>query len=234
MKKSIILLALCLAFCGCSKDYGVPTTQYYPIHGFYDGLEISDAFDVTVSDQVDDVEITVGELAHSRVIAEVVRGTLRIGFEGFTFYRGVPKAVIPARNPVSFLNLSGASSYIGDVVGRNVEINLSGASLCRAYVETDLLDIHLSGASTANLQGFSSATMIIEESGASQLRAFDLTSSAVEGTMSGASTAEVNCCSALRVDLSGASHITYQTLSRTCHPIIDCPVSGGSTVRERY
>ena len=50
MKKSIILLALCLACCGCSKDYGVPTTRNYPIRGFYDGLEISDAFDVTVSD----------------------------------------------------------------------------------------------------------------------------------------------------------------------------------------
>ena len=80
MKKSVIIMVLCAicslcAICasGCIsiKDYGEPSTKNYPIRGSYTALEARYGFQVTVSDQVTDAVITVGELAHDKVRVEV-------------------------------------------------------------------------------------------------------------------------------------------------------------------
>jgi hypothetical protein len=113
MKKTIILLSLCVLFFGCTKDWGSPATKNYPINGSYTGLDVSNAFQVTVSDEVTDVVVTVGELAHDRVIVKVINGELQIGFKPNTRYNGTAKAVIPANANLSDLDLSGASSFVG-------------------------------------------------------------------------------------------------------------------------
>ena len=77
MKNIVILLSLSLLFFGCTKDWGTPATKNYPIHGAYTKLDVSNAFDVTVSDQVTDVVVTVGELAHDRVVVKAVNGELQ-------------------------------------------------------------------------------------------------------------------------------------------------------------
>ncbi|MCR4738510.1 MAG: hypothetical protein K5846_10200 [Bacteroidales bacterium] len=76
--------------------------------------------------------------------------------------------------------------------------------------------------------------MEIDLSGASTLKAPYLSAESVYGEMSGASNADVTICSQLNVDLSGASTLTYGTYSDECHPNINCPASGGSTVRPRF
>lgn len=233
MKNIVILLSLSLLFFGCTKDWGTPVTKNYPINGAYTKLDVSNAFEVTVSDQVTDVVVTVGELAHDRVVVKVVDGELLIGFKPNTMYNGKAVAVIPANANLSDLELSGASSFTGDLRGDDVDIELSGASTYRGTVEATELDIDLSGASDAILSGACQTKMEIDLSGASTLKAANLSAMSVYGEMSGASDADVTVCSDLNVELSGASTLTYGTSSEDCHPVVNCSTSGASTVQPR-
>lgn len=232
MKNIVILLSLSILFFGCTKDWGTPATKNYPINGAYTKLDVSNAFDVTVSDQVTEVVVTVGELAHDRVVVKVVDGELQIGFKPNTNYSGKAKAVIPA-TVLRKLDLSGASSFTGDLRGDDVDIELSGASTYRGTVEATELDIDLSGASDAILSGACQTKMEIDLSGASTLKAANLSAMSVYGEMSGASDADVTLCSDLNVELSGASTLTYGTSSEDCHPVVNCSTSGASTVQPR-
>lgn len=251
MKKTLIMLSLCALLVGCTKDWGTPTTRNYPINALYSGLEVSNAFHVTVSDQVSDVVVTVGDLAHERVIVEVRNGKLHIGFKPNTMYNGEATAVIPA-SILWELDLSGASSFTGNLEGDHVDIDLSGSSSYRGNVsagdidfdlsgasnftgtvETEKLEFDLSGASTITVEGNSNTYMEIGLSGASQLHAANLETPMVFGNMSGGSFADVTCCSSLNVELSGGSTLVYGTISDDCHPMVNCPSTGGSTVRPR-
>ena len=234
MKNIVILVSLSIFFFGCTKDWGTPATKNYPINGAYTKLDVSNAFDVTVSDQVTDVVVTVGELAHDRVVVKVVDGELLIGFKPNTMYNGKAVAVIPANANLSDLELSGASSFTGDLRGDDVDIELSGASTYRGTVEATELDIDLSGASDAILSGACQTKMEIDLSGASTLKAANLSAMSVYGEMSGASDADVTVCSDLNVELSGASTLTYGTSSEDCHPVVNCSTSGASTVQPRH
>ena len=233
MKNIVILLSLSILFFCCTKDWGTPATKNYPINGAYTKLDVSNAFDVTVSDQVTDVVVTVGELAHDRVVVKVVDGELQIGFKPNTNYSGKAKAVIPAA-VLRKLDLSGASSFTGDLRGDDVDIELSGASTYRGTVEATELDIDLSGASDAILSGACQTKMEIDLSGASTLKAANLSAMSVYGEMSGASDADVTVCSDLNVELSGASTLTYGTTSEDCHPVVNCSTSGASTVQPHH
>ncbi len=232
MKNIFIMLSISILFFGCTKDWGNPATRNYPVNAPYTKLDVSNAFDVTVSDQVTDVVVTVGELAHDRVVVRVVDGELQIGFKPNTNYSGKATAVIPAA-VLRKLDLSGASSFTGDLRGDDVDIELSGASTYRGTVEATELDIDLSGASDAILSGACQTKMEIDLSGASTLKAANLSAMSVYGEMSGASDADVTVCSALNVELSGASTLTYGTSSEECHPNVNCPASGGSVVKPR-
>lgn len=237
MKNIIILLSIGILFFGCTKDWGVPVTRNYPVNAPYTKLDVSNAFEVTVSDQVTDVVVTVGELAQERVVVRVVDGELQIGFKPNTFgFQPNAKAVavIPANANLSDLELSGASSFTGDLRGADVDIDLSGASTYRGNVEATELDIDLSGASDAIIHGVCQTKMEIDLSGASTLKVADLSAMSVYGEMSGASDADVTVCSALNVELSGASELTYGIISDDCKPVVNCPASGGSTVRPRF
>ena len=233
MKKTLVILSLCALFFGCTKDWGTPATKNYPVNAPYTKLDVSNAFEVTVSDQVTDVVVTVGEQAHDRVVVKVVDGELQIGFKPNTNYSGKAKAVIPAA-VLRKLDLSGASSFTGDLRGDDVDIELSGASTYRGTVEATELDIDLSGASDAILSGACQTKMEIDLSGASTLKAANLSAMSVYGEMSGASDADVTVCSDLNVKLSGASTLTYGTYSDECHPNINCPASGSSVVKPRH
>lgn len=236
------MLSISILFFGCTKDWGDPATRNYPVNAPYTKLDVSNAFEVTISDQVTDVVVTVGELAQERVVVRVVDGELQIGFKPNTRYNGKATAVIPA-TMIRDLELSGASSFTGDLQCGNgyysdntVDIELSGASTFRGRIEGQELEIDLSGASEAFIEGFTPTSltkMDIDLSGASTLKAPFLYTESVYGEMSGGSNADVTLCSELNVQLSGASTLTYGTSSEDCHPNVNCPASGGSVVKPR-
>ena len=63
MKKYLFVLSalVLFAFSGCQKLAGDPISKDFPIESHYTELEVEDAFDVTVSDAVDVITVTVGE-----------------------------------------------------------------------------------------------------------------------------------------------------------------------------
>ncbi|MBO7630102.1 MAG: DUF2807 domain-containing protein [Bacteroidales bacterium] len=234
MKKTLIMISLCALLFGCTKDWGVPTTRNYPINGAFTELDVSNAFQVTVSDQVTDVVVTVDDMAHEKVVVKVVNGKLQIGFKPDTWYNGTKAvAVIPATDNLRGIELSGASSFTGNLNGHDVDIDLSGASHYQGSVDADEIDLDLSGASKAVMSGFCLEKMDVDISGASTLNASLLETPSVFGDISGASTADVTICSNLKVNLSGASTLIYGLISPDCNPVIDCPCSGASIVRPR-
>lgn len=230
----LLAIAMLFLYTSCSKDFGNPTTRNYPIGGAsYNGLNVSHAFQVTVSDRVTDVVVTVGEKAHDKVKVEVKDGTLYIGFDWINNYNGTATAIIPASR-LNNLTLSGASTFSGDLSGNEVDIDLSGASVYNGNVTANDVDIDLSGASVATVTGSCQTALDLGLSGASELYAANLPAQIVKGDISGASTADVTCCNSVRVSLSGASHLTYAPSSSDCHPDVSgCSTTGASTVRQR-
>lgn len=232
MKHSFILLALCALCCGCSIDYGEPATLNYAIDGSFSKLEVSDAFQVTVSDKVSDVVVTVGEKALDKVVVKVKNNKLYIGLKPFTYYSGhTATAVIPSNIAIDDIELSGASWFTGGLKGDVVKIDLSGASKFTGDVEANSLKVYLSGSAACVMKGVCHNTMHIHLSGASHLPASGVNAQSVKGSMSGGSYAEVTCCTDLTVHLSGASHLVYGTVDKDCRVAESCEVSGGSTVQ---
>lgn len=242
MKKSVIIMVLCAicslcAICasGCIsiKDYGEPVSKNYPINGTFTGLDISHAFNVTVSDEVTDVVVTVGEQAHDKVIVTVKDGVLKIGFKTPVSLVKSATAVIPVYSSLKSLELSGASSFVGDMWGANkLDVEISGASHYTGNMDAENIDLEISGASSANVTGKCPGTMEIEISGASHLKAPELEAGSIVGDISGASSADVTCSQLLKVDVSGASTLTYGA-AEGCDPAVDCHTSGASRVKTR-
>lgn len=250
---ALLAIAMVCLYASCTKDYGEPTTQNYPITESYTKLEVSHAFDVTVSDNITEAIVTVPEELHGKLKLKVTNGTLHIGFTSTWINTDKECSVVLPRNAQlkdlelsgassfrgdlqgnsSDVELSGASEYYGNIVAADVDIDLSGASTYRGMVSCDEADVNFSGASSALVEGACTGTMDIEISGASDLHASQFNTDIVKGNLSGASDADVTVCRRIAVTLSGASNLTYGTSSSSCNPTDDCTTSGGSTVTRR-
>ena len=245
MKKIFSVLAVCAMLCSCTTDWGALETVYYPINGTYTKLDISNAFQVTVSgsetatdsvalDAINPVaSVTVGEKAHQYVQVEVIDGTLYIGMKKWNYSapeKGV--VVLPANTTLSLneLRASGASSFQGSLLGDEVSMRLSGASRFDGTMRADNVDLEISGASYAAINGFCMEELKIDISGASMLDGDRFPCTKISGGISGASRANVICCESLKVNVSGASELTYGTPSDECSPVVDCECTGSSTV----
>lgn len=238
----------------CSKFYGDPVTKDYPVVGNYTKIAVSHAFDVTVSDDVTDAVVTMPEDLHGKLKLETKGGTLYIGFNSRVIgLSSECKVILPANPQVKDIDLSGASSFRGDLQGtssevelsgssdfygnitaQKVEIDLSGSSEMWCTVDADKIEIELSGASDANINGTCTGTMDIDVSGSSNLKAAGLNTDAVKGELSGSSDADVTVCSRIAVKVSGASDLTYGLSSPECRPEYRCTTSGSSNVTPRY
>ena len=260
MKRTIIHLSatlICVAMAGifgsCSKFYGEPTTQNYTINGSYTKLDISHAFDVTVSDEVTQAVVTVPEELHSKLKLEVRNGTLYIGFTRNLIVSGSQcTAILPLNPQLKDLELSGASSFVGDLQGvtsdvevsgasdykgsinaTKVEFDISGASSAKCTVFCDQAEADVSGSSDLNLTGACTGIMDIDVSGSSRLNAIPFNTDAITGELSGSSDADVTVCNRIAVSVSGASDLTYGTSSPDCRPEYRCTTSGSSSVTPR-
>lgn len=242
MKKSLIftalsaicvLCAICASGCIIVTDYGEPVTKNYEISGPFTGLDISSAFQVTVSDEVTDVVVTVAEQAQDHVIVQVKDGILKIGFKSPVSLKKSATAVIPAYNSLTSLELSGASSFVGDMWGADkLEVEISGASHYQGAMDAQNMDFEISGASSAKVTGKCPGLMEIEISGASDLEAPELVAGTITGDISGASSADVTCSELLKVEVSGASTLTYGAAEGS-NPTVNCDTSGASHVKTR-
>lgn len=251
MKKTgLMLFALCLMFAACEKDDSNLITVSYPVTENYTDLEVSHAFDVVVCDTISEAKVSVRGGEHKNVIFKVEKGTLKIGFKSslFNWYHGTARVMLPRNSALCGVELSGASSFRGDLQGDKIELDVSGASdffgnLLSSEVEIDLsgassfvgdinsenIELEISGSSTVKSAGSCSGRLDMEVSGSSDVDAFGLECRSVVAKLSGSSDAKISCCESLTGTVSGSSDLYYKVLPG-CQPVVNCSTSGGSEV----
>lgn len=242
-----------LGLAGCETYYGEPVTFRRDVAADYTAVKVSHAFDVTVSDTATAASVTVPEKMVDKVRLQVRNGVLEIGFKKpLSFAIGECSVILPLNANVKDLEVSGASSYAGDLQGDRSEVDVSGSSSFRGNIAAAEIDFEISGASEARctvtagridaevsgasgftLGGDCTGTMDIAVSGASQLHAEALSASGVTGDVSGSSRADVTVCDRIAVSVSGSSSVTYGLSSPECRPTDECTVSGASSVTPR-
>jgi hypothetical protein len=216
MKKYLFILSalVLFAFSSCQKFAGDPITQDFSIEGSYTALEVHNAFEVTVSDAVDVVTITVGENVMPKVVVEVVDNTLKIRLKPMTnILGGEMKALIPYNANLTSVDMSGASEFHSKYVleGEKVEVELSGASDFYGDIDADEVDIDMSGAS--NFYGDILADEIdMNLSGSSDIEGH-VTANELDIELSGGSDATLEGqVETLKIDLTGSSNIVKKVV----------------------
>ena len=251
MKKTgLMLFALCVMFAACQKDDNNGITVSYPVTDNYTALDVSNAFDVVVCDTVNMAMVTVRGGEHKNVIFKVEKGTLKIGFKSslFNWYHGPAKVLLPRNSALCEVELSGASSFRGDLQGDKIELDVSGASdffgnLLGSEVNIDLsgassfageinaenVELEISGSSVVKSVGSCTGLLDMEVSGSSDVDAFGLECRSVTAKLSGSSNARISCCESLTGTISGSSDLYYKALPG-CQPVVNCSTSGSSEV----
>lgn len=255
MKKTTIFVSILalFAFAGCTIDAGDPITQSFSVSGAYTDLSVEDAFDVTVSDSVNQVVITAGDNIMPYVIVKESGKSLQIYIKGWRSSSGTKlKAVLPYNAALAKVDLSGASSFctayglsaadveldisgasdfVGDIKATEAELDLSGASSFNGLVTVTELHLDMSGSSDATVAG-QVAGLDLEVSGASTMVQnvldgnYALSCDVCTGSLSGASTAYLHSDGSIRVSLSGGSKLHYTGNAATS----GCSTSGSSNV----
>ncbi|MBR1850820.1 MAG: DUF2807 domain-containing protein [Bacteroidales bacterium] len=232
---TLVAAAALLAACTSADSNEPNVTKRLPIDKAYTELVVSHAFRVEVCDTVSCAVVTIPESQQPYLRFETSGGTLSIGYTRNWLAANTTggHVLLPPNAALNSIELSGASSFSGDIEANDVEVELSGASVFVGAVKCSEIDMDLSGASTATVSGLCSDNMDVELSGASELSAAEFNASRVDATLSGASTANITLCSSLDADLSGASQLVYHLASPDCKPEVDTEATGGSTVTQR-
>ena len=250
MKKiSLLLLLSGLLFVSCERDSDKITVGY-PINENYTSLDVSHAFEVVVCDTVTEAKVTVRGGEHKNVVFKVEDGTLKIGFKSslFNWHHGSGKVLLPRNSALCDVELSGASSFRGNLQGDKVDLevsgasdfygnllasevnmDLSGASSFKGDINADEIDMEISGSSKVSSSGICTEQFDMEISGSSNLDAFGLECRKVSGKLSGSSDVRISCCESLTVTVSGSSDLYYKA-PHGCYPVVNCSTSGGSEV----
>ena len=255
MRKQFAIVAafIMLAFSSCTKIEGELISQDFNVDGAYTELEVSNAFEVTVSDAADCITVTAGENVMPKVVVEIVHNTLKIYLKPLTIasisnlrvtlpYNPDLTSVdlsgasgfhseFPLRGEKVEVELSGASNFYDDIEAEVIEMDLSGASNVFGGIYGDHLYIEASGASDVKLEGYTT-TLNVELSGASNIKKnivgdhYSLVCESCRGDISGASGAYIHCDGEISVALSGASDLHYTGDATTD----GCSLSGSSNI----
>lgn len=208
MKKYLVIVSafLLFAFSSCSKNAGNPVTKIFDIEGTYTQLEVHDAFDVTVSDAVTQIEVRAGENVMPYIVVEKIGDKLKIYLSkpiAFTGYTDM-NVTLPYNADLTSVDLSGASIFRSEYTleGQDVKVELSGASEFYDHIDAVEADVDLSGASS--FKGDIKASDVdMDLSGGSDIEG-DVEAHTLSVDLSGASNAKLTgLVSKLQMDLSG-------------------------------
>lgn len=274
MKNYLLILSTLVLFaCGsCQKFAGDPVTQDFSIEGSYTELQVESGFEVTVSDVATAITITAGENVMPNVLVEKSGDKLRIHLKPMAnSYGSEMKVILPYNADLTSvdlsgaaefhsehglagekvdvemsgastfdgnisadeleIDLSGASDFFGNIDADEIDMDLSGASKIEGQVTATDLDLEMSGASDATLEG-QVTTLEINLSGGSNIirkvvgNRYALVCDQCKGSMSGGSDAYIHCDGTIKVDLSGGSELHYTGNAATT----DSNCTGGSNI----
>lgn len=232
----VLLLATCTAL--FAQDVTVindKNAQERKVGSFH-AIRVSSSFDVIIKQGNEEaVVVSASEDKYrSRIKAEVVNGVLRISYDNESVWKWTNgdkklRAYISVKN-IDGLEVSGACDIKIDGVLKTskLKIELSGASSFKGEVDVNEMIVDQSGASSSNVKG--RATNIdIEVSGASDFKGFDLVTENCKAEASGASDIRITVNKDLKVKASGASDVEYKGSAL----ISDFSTSGASSLKKR-
>ena len=237
MKKIFLFLAAC-CFVFISKaqnDIVVDANaSVRTIAGQFDAIKISGGIDLYLS-QSDNVAIAVSasnENFKEGIKTVIEDGTLKIFYKGENSWRkkdGKLRAYVSFKD-IKKLEASGACDVIvtGIISTATLAIQMSGACDFSGNLKTDVLKLNLTGASDAKISG-TAGTAVIESSGASDVKAYDLVTNICKINVSGASDVYITVNTELTASATGASDIKYKGNAL----IKDMHSSGASSVSKK-
>jgi hypothetical protein len=227
----LVMTALSLSMSSCdvlqqTVDPKNAVQETFDVKNF-DGLEIGNAFEITVT-KGNDFKIKAS--GDSRDIDDLVvkerNGTLEVYYRNnwrLRRYKMNIEIEMPTLKEVDFSGATEASVKGFDNLS-DLEIDLSGASKATFITNAKTYDIDLSGASTLELEG-KTDKIYAELSGASTLNAFSTDATNVSLNLSGASNSRVNVAQQLKVTASGTSKVRYRGAAK-----VESDLSGSSKV----
>ncbi|CAM3618292.1 head GIN domain-containing protein [Zobellia roscoffensis] len=239
MKTKTIFIAMALA-CGiltsCDYDHirasDEITTKDLTISD-YDGLKVSNAFDVyvTFSDNKEEIQIEANDNLQDRIVVAREGNEVIIKLKRYTTVSGNPtlKAFITTKD-ISEFDLSGAASVTLESPWNTErgKIELSGASDLTGEVFADYLNVDLNGASEADIYG-EVKSVHANLSGSSDFRNYDLQIERLNIDLSGASEAFLTATESIDVEATGASTLNYKGTAVINHERI----KGASQLKNR-
>jgi hypothetical protein len=250
---SIILIFPILST-GCTEDYGPITSKDYNYTGFTK-VEVGSTFDVELI-QADEWSITIEaqqklfDNLNVTLNGDTLEVNLKWGWGSWVsswgFKRAKARITMPDLETVTLsgassgsvsgfqadhdasIYVSGASSMEIDMAAAALNMEISGASNVTGRLEAERLTTEISGASRTTLTGATN-DLTIKASGASTAALEGLTVQTVDIELSGASRGTVTVKDSLKLNLSGASSLTYSG-----DPSLEAiEISGSSTVHKK-
>jgi hypothetical protein len=233
LSMAIMLSAVLLA----QKTINDPNAEPRNLSGFH-AIKVSNAFEVYISQgNVDAVAISASKPEYKeKIITEVRGGVLIIRFDddkkfwkGWNNSRQKLKAYISIKK-IDKLDINGACSVFFEegLSADELAFSLSGASDVKGKLEVKKLTMDISGASNATISG-TAANIVVEASGASDFRGFDLVTNYCDAKASGASSVNITVNKELNANASGASSVRFRGEGL----IRDIKTSGASNVTRK-
>ncbi len=221
MKKLVLFLAIAFLSSGLkAQDETVVirdnNAQQRNLNTSFSAISVSGAIDIYISQSNEEVlAVSASDPKYrDRIIAEVIDGVLRIYYneKGLNFTSGNKKlkAYISFKN-INSIKASGSSDVYanGVIQAENLKLVLSGSSDFKGAVDVGELKLDQSGSSDANISGRAEKA-IIEASGASDVKGYNLQVNYCIASASGASDIQITVNKEITATASGASDIYYK------------------------
>lgn len=205
--------------------------------GSFTGIQVSNAIEVIIKQGNEDaVVVSAGEEKYrSRIKTEVRNGVLFIWYDNDglkNWWKGDEKklrAYVSVKN-LNLIKASGATDVKidGMLRGTKLKVELSGASTFKGELRYEDLKMNQSGASDATVKG-KVTNLEIDLNGASDFKGFDLVSENCDIQTSGASDVKITVNNEIKVNASGASDVEYKGNAK----VSELKTSGASSLRKR-
>ncbi|MBX2932521.1 MAG: DUF2807 domain-containing protein [Chitinophagaceae bacterium] len=180
----------------------------------FKNIEISGAITAYISQGKEGLAVSCTNPKYTdKIITKVEGNTLKIYIDKPTFsiknFKERFKAYISVQN-LEGIDISGASNVkmVDEFQLKTIKIDISGASSFKGDIFADNIKAEVSGASVVRLSG-KTKYAVIDVGGASSVKASDLLIEVCKIHASGASSARINVNEKLEASASGASSIGY-------------------------
>ncbi|MEQ1678795.1 MAG: head GIN domain-containing protein [Chitinophagaceae bacterium] len=199
--------------------------------GTFNSIHVSGAIDVYVTqDSVTSIKVESDENLLEYLLTDIEGGTLRIHQKEGTNLKPSKSIKVYVSSP-SYKNFeaSGACDFFGQnkiTSTEPISIDLSGASDVKLELKAPKIDAELTGAGTITLRG-ETKNFIVDGSGSTDIKCFDMMAENTQVELSGAGDAEVFASVKLDVHVSGAADVKYKG-----NPSVSQKVSGAGSVKK--